>query len=106
MQRSWLVRLAFVPPLVLHPGSKRNVLTTVPRIKQGNDFSGERILSFGQVGFVLIAGATSQANIFKGSFPAFGLGMNVVKTHRKTAIGFASQAVAAAIAIALSNLSL
>ena len=29
----WLVRLAFVPPLVLHPGSKRNVLTTVPRIK-------------------------------------------------------------------------
>ena len=38
-----------------------------PWIKQGNDFPGERILSFGQVGLVLVAGATSQANIFKGS---------------------------------------
>jgi hypothetical protein len=63
-------------------------------------------LSFGQVGLVLIAGATSQANIFKGSVPAFGLGMNMVKAHRQTAIGFASQAVAAAMAIALSNLGL
>jgi hypothetical protein len=63
-------------------------------------------LSFGQVGFVLIAGATSQANIFKGSVAAFGLGLNMIKAHRKTAIGFASQAVAAAIAIALSNLGL
>lgn len=85
---SWLVRLAFAPPLVLHLSSKRSVLTTVPRIKQGNDFPSERILGFGQVGFVLIAGATSQANIFKGSVPAFGLGINVVKAHRNTAIGF------------------
>ena len=30
----------------------------------------------------------------------------MVKAHRNTAIGFASQAVAAAIAIALSNLGL
>jgi hypothetical protein len=63
-------------------------------------------LGFGQVGFVLIAGATSQANIFKGSVPAFGLGVNVVKAHWQTAIGFAGQAVAAAMAIALSNLGL
>jgi hypothetical protein len=81
-------------------------------MKQGNDFPGERILSFGQVGLVLIAGATSQANIFKGGVPAFGLRMNVVKARQKSAIGFASQAVAAAIVcseadpfrIALSNL--
>jgi hypothetical protein len=32
--------------------------------------------------------------------------MNMVKAHRKTAIGFASQAVAAAVLIALSNLGL
>ena len=77
-----------------------------PWIKQGNDFPGERILSFGQVGLVLVAGATSQANIFKGSVSVFGLGTDMVKAHRKTAIGFASQAVAAAMTIALSNLGL
>lgn len=73
-------------------------------MKQGNDFSGERILSFGQVELVLTTRSTSQTNIFKGSVPAFGVVMNVVKDHRSAAVCFSGQTVGATPTIYLLNL--